>query len=47
MSECPFPVKRSFRTRALARIGMGDIRDMVQARGDQYNTLYPYRCGNH
>lgn len=46
MSECPFPVKRTFRTRELARVGMKTIQWAVEGQGSAYDTLYPYRCPN-
>ncbi|AXN53323.1 hypothetical protein PBI_THONKO_51 [Mycobacterium phage Thonko] len=44
MTECRYPTKRRFDTRALAREGAANIRAVVEARGEVFNTLYPYRC---
>lgn len=44
MSLCPYPRKRSFETRALAREGATQIESNVTERGGVYTQLYPYRC---
>lgn len=46
--KCGFPEKQWYRTRALARVGMADIQHYVEhVKGGTYQTLHPYRCGNH
>lgn len=44
MSLCPYPRKRSFYTRELARTGARQIEFSITERGGTYTQLYPYRC---
>lgn len=47
--ECRYQRKRRFLTSADAEAGARRIRAGVEARGQRFVTLYPYRCpdGDH
>lgn len=49
MSLCPYPQKKSFYTRELARTGARQIEFSIDAKGGTYVQLYPYPCpmGKH
>lgn len=43
-NRCRYATKRTFGTRADARLGILDIRIRCELEGREFDTLYPYPC---